>query len=147
MLGYTEFHVTRNFFFLFAFFAWKYRVMVWSVRLVFISQSTERVEITFKTGSHRTRKVIRGMQFLFVFFQYDFLLYLSVFSFLNKQSVGQRNCRLTLYMFLIWFHNFAMKLSSVWSWFNDVQKKNTVLAVYTVHRWVYICSILILNPL
>jgi len=65
--------------------------MVWSVRLVFISQTTERVEITFKTGSFRTRKVVRGMQFLFVSFQYDFLLYLDVFSCLNKQSVEQRN--------------------------------------------------------
>ena len=40
-----------------------------SVRLVFISQTTEQVEITFKTGSLRTRKVIRVMQFLFVSFQ------------------------------------------------------------------------------
>jgi hypothetical protein len=65
--------------------------MVWSVRLVFISQTTERVEITFETGSLRTQTVIRGMQFLLVSFQYDFLLYLNVFSFLNRQPVEQRN--------------------------------------------------------
>ena len=74
----------------------KYLVMVWSVRLVFISQTTERVEITFKTGSLRTRKFMRGMQFLFVSFQYDFLLYLNVFSFLTKQPVEQRNCTVNI---------------------------------------------------
>ena len=64
--------------------------MFWYVRLVFISQTAERVEITFRNGSRRTRKVIRGLQFSFVFFQRDFLLYMNVLSFLNKQLVEKR---------------------------------------------------------
>jgi hypothetical protein len=72
-----------------------HKIIAWlsvpSVRLVFISQTTEKVEITFKTGSLRTRKVIRGMHFLSVSFQCNFLLYLNVSSFLIKQPVEQRN--------------------------------------------------------
>jgi hypothetical protein len=70
--------------------SYKYRVIVWSVRLMLSLRLLKgwKLHLELEVFEHES---YQGMQFSFVSFQYNFLLYLNVLSFLNRQPVEQRN--------------------------------------------------------